>query len=985
MSRVLGESDRDRGAGGLIRGCRVSGSFEAMRDSLTGAESPRGPRYAIWEFNPLADFLSDHTLTGQTPSERLREYAARWVQFAGSLWEWTDRATFALRYHAMAGRVGIFFLATAHEAGDLERLEGEVDVILRAHRLSETSRRIECADFISRTSLESIVIAQVRQHSSCSLWSVPENRRGSASGTSGRFSGLSEVEWREPRVIYPWWGPGGPFLLPMESLISQPVPCTLSIYLQPTTLDRLELQWLSLMAREAQSASEQSLNEAFTSASTRMADPAAGLAARLYLANLRRLSATPFLVTVHAAASSGRADVALSLASSVQSLVHEPAFERPQQEDERLPSGATVVMPSVENGGHEFQSFAFDQYTRLRFERPAGADGLYRMADLCDAQGASTVFRLPVSVRGGVPGVRVRQLSPSFHVGARELETPAGHLRLGEYHTGGGAFVPLRDLTKHTLVTGFTGSGKTFTVLQILHQLWTAPRPIPFLVIEAAKQEYRGLASVPAFRGDLRIFTLGNETCVPFRLNPFELIPGVRVEAHLSKLQTCFEAAIPPVGPSASIIAEALQMVYERFGWRLTDQCREEHARAFPELRDFIDEVKRVLDMRDYQGEVRANVEAALVGRFRPLLLGSKGAMFGTQRSHPPAEDLFRWPTVLEMNDLNLDDKALVSMFILTQLREYRDLHRSDRGDLLHVTMVEEAHNVLEEVKENAGGDATSGDARHKAVQAFCSLLTEIRALGEGLIIADQSPMKLARDAMRNTNLQIAHQLRDGDDRKAIANAMIMESEQRDFLGKLPPGHAAMFRTGLEKATFVRIDEYHPRPDVPIPAEDSPAWGKLQAIHRGLGFRSKVEDSEVRGYMRRHHPVSVAGSGMSLPFPSDGCQFCRRQCEYRDSAFTAISTSRGRDAAKEWYESLVRQREETGEAPPDDAIFRLGARAARLILASRHGGDTVDGGWCALVHATDQLRRDEEWRLDLTSSDRECFDRAWSEEGSIDD
>ena len=163
MSRVLGESDRDRGAGGLIRGCRVSGSFEAMRDSLTGAESPRGPRYAIWEFNPLADFLSDHTLTGQTPSERLREYAARWVQFAGSLWEWTDRATFALRYHAMAGRVGIFFLAIFWSCATSAQQHGHHSASAQ-ERAAQGQVRVISYNFFLRPDLLTVMKSDTRTH-----------------------------------------------------------------------------------------------------------------------------------------------------------------------------------------------------------------------------------------------------------------------------------------------------------------------------------------------------------------------------------------------------------------------------------------------------------------------------------------------------------------------------------------------------------------------------------------------------------------------------------------------------------------------------------------------------------------------------------------------------------------------------------------------------------------------------------------------------
>lgn len=223
--------------------------------------------------------------------------------------------------------------------------------------------------------------------------------------------------------------------------------------------------------------------------------------------------------------------------------------------------------------------------------------------------------------------------------------------------------MPICDLTKHALICGFTGSGKTVTVLQILHQLW-ADHHIPFLVLESAKQEYRGLMGVSSLSNVLRMFTLGNETAVPLRLNPFELLPGVRVEAHLNKLQTCFEGAIPPIGPSSSVISETLLRVYEARGWSLTDICpKQGPRRQFPVMSDFVGCVEQVIEERGYEGEVRSNMRAALVGRFQPLLFGSRGRMFDTQRSMPSPNELFGCPTVLEMNDLHLEDKALVVMF----------------------------------------------------------------------------------------------------------------------------------------------------------------------------------------------------------------------------------------------------------------------------------------------------------------------------------
>jgi hypothetical protein len=111
-------------------------------------------------------------------------------------------------------------------------------------------------------------------------------------------------------------------------------------------------------------------------------------------------------------------------------------------------------------------------------------------------------------------------------------------------------------------------------------------------------------------------------------------------------------------------------------------------------------------------------------------------------------------------------------------------------------------------------------------------MLAEIRSLGEGIIIADQSPQKLARDAIRNTNLQIAHQLRDGHDRETMASAMIMDEDQVNFLAKLEVGHAAVFWTGREKAGFIKANQYYDGPNPP-----------------GVGFARDMSDQDLQDYM----------------------------------------------------------------------------------------------------------------------------------------
>jgi hypothetical protein len=406
------------------------------------------------------------------------------------------------------------------------------------------------------------------------------------------------------------------------------------------------------------------------------------------------------------------------------------------------------------------------------------------------------------------------------------------------------------------------------------------------------------------------------------------LLPGVRVEAHLSRLQGCFDAALPQFGILPSIIAESLEEIYKAKGWKLTDyhsplsqgegSGARVKARLFPTLREIYNMVIRVAESRGYSGEMKDNIRAASAGRIASLLSGSKGRMFGGQRSFP-AEIIFTRPVILELNDLNENDKALTMMFLLMWLREYRELNIAKQ--LQHITVVEEAHNVVNNVS-SVGNVEVAADTKAKAVAAFANMLAEVRAYGEGIVISDQSPEKLAPDAMRNTNLQIAHQLRDQRDREAIARAMIMDDEQLDYLGKLRVGEAALFRTGMEKATFVTVPEF----------KDSAGFGELPT------------DDEVKRHMGTFQKQYASAA---LPF--DGCRFCGSPCLYRD-AIEPYTLDR------ELHEHLVRALKRFDEQPEREhwpshwrEIAGVGADAARQ---SGHA-DQVDAAYCYLAHEID--------------------------------
>ncbi|MGE4180942.1 MAG: ATP-binding protein [Limisphaerales bacterium] len=890
--------------------------------------SQNGDWYGGVVFEDLPDFLLDHTLLGANDTERLQEVLHRWTQSVAALWQPTLQVTHGLRFDRdpSACSLRLTWLTRFHDptgpetgAGSPKARRwlptwssprtgspvgviggsppplGALEVLSAMMGMNGLRPRLLTSAEV-RAALAPAPIHAGNVH----IWEIGNDEKSLPVTLPSRASSMEiprELQVHsgpQAAAVYGFVQPGAPtgaWNLPFALMTSVRSPISLHILLEPTRLEAPEHDLLAGMARVMDSLARQNVEAAQVAGialrpTEQLSDPQAQRLAELYADHVERLN-QPFLC--RAFCISPDADCARQVAQAV-------AGELDGGESRGMPRSSQFAggraRPSSQTALTRQAMDTLDLSALIRgsdgapgsdsgpVRRPGGA-ATQRLPFLMDARAASALFRFPINLRAGIVGIPIRQRPPDFHPGTIAPDTggPATgqHVVLGQFSRGGECRVPTKDFCKHTLVVGFTGSGKTNTVFCLLHQLFTR-NGVPFLVLESAKREYRGLRFMRGFDGRdgsgkpaLWIFTPGNESVAPLRLNPFELLPGVSVESHISHLQTCFEAALPPVGPLSSIIAEALVGAYLRCRWSLSECGPSDPAsdpRPFPTMRGFRNEVETVLKRRRYKGDVESNVRAAILGRLEPLLIGSKGLLFSEERCQPPVGELLAHPTILELNDLNEQDKSLVTLFVVTLLREYREKHPSV-GSLGHVTVIEEAHNILPDVKPSAVSEGGGADTQARAVQNLCNMLAEIRAYGEAMIIADQSPLRLARDAMRNTNIQIAHQLRDAGDREAVANAMIMDERQRNHLGLLEPGAAAVFYTGLQKATVLAIPNIKEPPRIPATASSpSNLW---------CGYREEPIPADSDLEVARHM-VGVAAQRRTKRFDCASCassQSCR--------------------------------------------------------------------------------------------------------------
>lgn len=430
----------------------------------------------------------------------------------------------------------------------------------------------------------------------------------------------------------------------------------------------------------------------------------------------------------------------------------------------------------------------------------------YRYPGVVNSDELATMIHLPTHE---VTGYHVRP-QPKFDVTPHRSPGTDAPVRVGEIvdegrNTGRCYALDPDSLTRHAMVVGTTGSGKTNTIFHVLRQL--ADRDVPFLVIEPAKTEYRQLLDTELGER-LQIFTLGDELVSPFRINPFEVRPGVPVQTHIDHLKSVFNAAFVMYAPMPYVLEQCIHEVYEDRGWDLVtgENRRGRHPRAHPTLTDLYEKVGPVVDRLGYERELTHDITAALETRIDNLRIGSKGLMLDTHVSLP-ISSLLEAPTVLELDHVGDDDEKafLIGLVLLSLYEHYQASGTSEADGLNHVTVIEEAHRLLKSTPDPGGRSHEAANMAGKAVESFSNILAEIRAYGEGMIVADQIPAKLARDVVKNTNLKIVHRLLAEDDRSLLAGSMAADAEQTTWFGLSDVGEAAVFGGEDDNPILVKV------------------------------------------------------------------------------------------------------------------------------------------------------------------------------------
>ena len=438
-----------------------------------------------------------------------------------------------------------------------------------------------------------------------------------------------------------------------------------------------------------------------------------------------------------------------------------------------------------------------------------------------------------------VPGINVVEVSPSFSLSEQKLDNNKKCLNIGKLLWSGSSTdihvnLPLDTLSRHAMVCGVNGSGKTNTVLSILDGFMKADRP--FFVIEPAKTEYvdwalKYNANIEDPKKKIKIFIPGCSNYSKaksladvedykngfkpdvLRINPFEVIQlensEMRVLSHIDRLKASFASAFPMQDILPVIMEHLLYKLYTDVCPLLLEQNIQTNIKKkFPSLKLIDDDfIKVLMDEIGYARENTQNISAALRTRFRSLTYGWKNELLNNSRlsgmiwdeelkcykkKEMTWDELFGSPVIVNLSYAGDDqDRAFIMSLLLQFLYEFRIAEAEagklsfDANECRHLVVVEEAHRVM-------GRNDNPESPQHKSGLMFSNFLSEVRAYGQGMMVVDQVPTRLIEDAIKNTNVKIIHKLVASDDSQRVAECIGLTPEQQKVIAKLSIGQAVL-------------------------------------------------------------------------------------------------------------------------------------------------------------------------------------------------
>lgn len=432
-------------------------------------------------------------------------------------------------------------------------------------------------------------------------------------------------------------------------------------------------------------------------------------------------------------------------------------------------------------------------------------------------------------------------------------------MNLGKiYHMGkeeaAGLLLNRQAMASHTFITGSTGTGKSNAVYHLLDEI-TKNGQTTFLVVEPAKGEYKNVFGNCT---DVQVFGTNPRETPLLRMNPFAFPENIHILEHIDRLVEIFNACWPMYAAMPAVLKDAIERSYQKVGWDLRNS--ESEKGIFPTFFDLLDILPGVIEESHYSKDTQSDYVGALCTRVKSLTNGIYGSVLCAEDALSDAE-MFDQNVIVDLSRVgSMETKSLLMGILVMKLQEYRMCSSGMNSRLRHVTVLEEAHNLLR--KTSAEQSQEGANLQGKSVEMLANAIAEMRTYGEGFIIADQAPGLLDMSVIRNTNTKIILRLPDEEDRKLVGKSAALKEAQIDELSKLPLGVAAVYQNEWPEAVLCKIEAYpmpenavyHKPSKMPHEINAEFVFGQL-AVGKELKPLSSSEMEQLKLWLKRHETV----------------------------------------------------------------------------------------------------------------------------------
>ena len=432
-------------------------------------------------------------------------------------------------------------------------------------------------------------------------------------------------------------------------------------------------------------------------------------------------------------------------------------------------------------------------------------------------------------------------------------------MNLGKiYHMGkeeaAGLLLNRQAMASHTFITGSTGTGKSNAVYHLLDEIIKNGQTT-FLVVEPAKGEYKNVFGNCT---DVQVFGTNPRETPLLRMNPFAFPENIHILEHIDRLVEIFNACWPMYAAMPAVLKDAIERSYQKVGWDLRNS--ESEKGVFPTFFDLLDILPGVIEESHYSKDTQSDYVGALCTRVKSLTNGIYGSVLCAEDALSDAE-MFDQNVIVDLSRVgSMETKSLLMGILVMKLQEYRMCSSGMNSRLRHVTVLEEAHNLLR--KTSAEQSQEGANLQGKSVEMLANAIAEMRTYGEGFIIADQAPGLLDMSVIRNTNTKIILRLPDEEDRKLVGKSAALKEAQIDELSKLPLGVAAVYQNEWPEAVLCKIEAYpmpenavyHKPSKMPHEINAEFVFGQL-AVGKELEPLSISEMEQLKLWLKRHETV----------------------------------------------------------------------------------------------------------------------------------